>query len=149
MVVQFKKFNVKSNLELYGTQISFDEAQTLIGLSYITFYANFRKDNIPHERPTGSRKITFLKQDILDYMERHKVGDWSDVTKEDILFDEKVDMKEACRILCIRSYDTFYSIMRNKNLPRFQYNTKIVFCKSLILKYKTSCKRTEWSRENA
>lgn len=147
MATQINSFNIKSKLELLGTNISFEEACKLIGLCYITFYAVFRADNIPHERPTGKRKITFLKQDILDYMEKHKVGDWSNVRPEDITDDEKIDIKEACRIIGV-CYDTFYSTMRRINLPRFQYNTKIVFYKCLILKYKESCKRTNWSKES-
>lgn len=141
MAAQIRSFHVKSKLEQFGTDISFEEALELIGLCYITFYANFKKDKIPHERPTGKRKITFKKQDILDYIENHKTGDWSKVKPEDITSEEKTDMKGACRILGIRSYDTFYSTMRSNNLPRFQYGTKIVFYKCLIEKYKKSCRR--------
>jgi predicted DNA-binding transcriptional regulator AlpA len=148
MVVQINTFNIESKLEQFRINISFEEARKLIGLCYATFYAIFRSDSIPHERPTGKRKITFQKQDILDYMEEHKVGDWSGVKSEDITDDEKIDINEACGIIGV-CYDTFYSVMRRKQLPRFQYNTKIVFYKSLILKYKESCKRNEWSRESA
>jgi len=146
MVVQINTFNIKSKLEQFRTNISFEEARKLIGLCYITFYSIFRADNIPHERPTGKRKITFLKQDILDYMERHKVGDWDSVKVKDITDEEKIDINEACSIIGV-CYDTFYSVMRRKNFPRFQYNTKIVFYKCIILKYKELSKRTEWNRE--
>lgn len=145
MDVQVDIFSVTSEAELLGKNISFEEARKLIGLCYATFYANFRDNSIPHEKPTGKRKITFRKQDILDYMEKHKVGDWSKVKPEDITGEEKIDINEACSVIGV-CYDTFYSIMRRNKLPRFQYNKKIIFYKSLILKYKDSCKRTEWSR---
>ena len=144
MVVQLKKFNVKSNWEQLGKEINFEEARKLLGLCYITFYAIFRSENIPHERQ--GRSIYFQKEDILDFMETHKIGDWSDVKLKDIEDEEKIDMEGACNIIGV-CYDTFYSIMRRKQLPRFQYNTKIVFYKSLILKYKESCKRIEWRKE--
>jgi len=147
MVVQFKKFNVKSNLEHKGTKLNFGEACKLLGLCYITFYAIFQNSEIPHER--RGKKFLFQIEDLLDYMEDHKVGDWSKVSPEDILDEDKVDIKGACQILDGMNYKSFYDMMQRKNFPRFQYNSKIVFYKSLILKYKESCKRLKWSKEQA
>jgi len=142
MIIKSNKFDVQLNLEQFG-KIEISEVCELTGLRYITFYANFRKDNIEHER--RGKKILFVKKDILDYMEKHKVGNWSEVT-EDIIEDEKIDMYEACNMADV-CYDTLYGIMRRNNFPRFQYGTKIVFCKSWFQKYLDSCKQKTWVKQ--
>ncbi len=144
MITQPKTFQLQSKVEQFRTRIESEEACKLTGLCYITFYANFRKDNIPHERI--GRNLYFLKEDILEYIENHKIGDWSKVKDKNILLDEKFDIKEVCHILGL-CYDTFYGIMRRKNFPRFQYGTKIVFCKSTIQEYINSCKRYKWEKQ--
>ena len=137
-------FGVESEVEQFKIIIEIKEASKLTGLCYITFYANFRKDNIPHQR--YGKKILFYRKDILEYMERHKAGNWADITDVNIINDEKIGIKEACSILNL-CYDTFYGIMRRKQLPRFQYGTKIVFCKSFIQEFKNSCVKQKWEKQ--
>lgn len=116
----------------------------ITGLGYPTFYKYFRQERLPHER--FGRTILFTNNDIVNFMKRHKKGNWKHVNNEfDVLLDVKCDLKELSRQSGLK-YSTLTAKIHQVDLPRFQYGTKIVIPQSEFTRYRKTQQTSEWKR---
>ncbi len=116
----------------------------ITGLGYPTFYKYFRQERLPHER--FGRTILFTNNDIVNFMKRHKKGNWKHVNNEsDVLLDVKCDLKELSRQSGLK-YSTLTAKIQQADLPRFQYGTKIVIPQSEFMRYRKTQQTSEWKR---
>lgn len=122
--------------------INMETARKLTGLCYSTFYAKAKDFKLRHLR-LGT-KLYFSRETIIEFIKAHKAGDWSMIDNErEILESEKCDLKDFARIT-ESNYQTLYSMVKQKQIPRFRYGRKIIISIPIMKTYIKVMENGEW-----